>query len=973
MTITLKLYGSLKDKMPKGYKQNHHIEASSIFEIISYLKQFPSIATDLETMKYEVRIGSTFKNSHFLTADDLVKVKLEDTTIHIAPVIGGADFITGATLLAALISAAVSIVVSIAISLLFPPPSTDPTEDRKSKLYAGGLVTQKEGVPLNYIAGLDVLCGSNLIEGSIDYTKSGNSGSFFNPNDPSYWYNYNYGIFGGSFYESDGYYDLRYGIYGAKGGGGGGNTISNTIYTDATLRALLALGVGPIGGIIGDTQEEKEQNIFINELPLRDPASGQLQYQGVQWEERYGEVGQSAIKLTPNISNNFDLNVEFTAGDALIYEVTDESVDQVKMRVQVDALVSSDKQGNQYTTTVAFNIDHKKDSDAGWTYLGQWSYTGKSSDSFVLERTINRPVDSLDDGWSFRITRVTPDSTDDLLQNGTHFNGYIEYQLVELTYDGTAYTHNGTTQPGSGVPTALFGAAIDLTQFTAGSLPQVAVRARGQKVRVPTNYNPITKAYTGTWDGTWKYEATENPVWHWFNIATMPIVGMGIPSTSFDKFALYAVAQYNDQNVNGRTRFTLNKQFTDVTDAWPFLVELASSFRCAPYYNGVQYVLSQDRPITAPSHYINNTMVENGWFNYTTNELTTQFNEILGEWDDPDDFFRKKVVRYRQEDDIAANNSQGMANGGVITQTYYKIGCVNEQECYDFCRILCYDSLNELENVEFTTMANAAAIIPGQIFAVDDIHTSGKKATGRLVSVLSGTTLKLDVPVTLTASHQYDIWAVVNNQLVIRPLAIPGSTVTTDTITISSTTDMDAELPYGIVDRAGVQPKWFKCLEIVDVGGAKFTVRGREYDQGKHEWIDDNVPVPVIVYTEYNTNAIIPAPTGLQVTHQFGMDDLGVPIHSLTFSWAPVPNVNNMNYLISGYVADVLSPLGHWDRIYDGNLNTTILRNPTSGKYIFTVKAVNTFGKSSEIASIEYNFNYGGGDAPYPPIFIDFD
>ena len=972
MTVTLKLYGSLKEQMPKGHKQSHRIEATSVFEILSYLKQFPEVDHDLQTMKYQIRIGKSLKHSHFMTADDLVKLKLQDTTIHIVPVISGADFITTALLIEALISVAVSIVVSIAISLLFPPPSTDPTEDRKSKLYAGGLVTQKEGVPLNYIAGLDVLCGSNLIEGSIDYTKSGNSGSFWDINDPSYWYYYNYGMLGGYFDESSGYYDMRNGIYGMKGGGGG-NTINNTIYTDATLRALLALGDGPIGGIIGDTQEEKETNIYINELPLRDPSSGQLQYQGVQWEERYGEVGQSAIKLTPNVSNNFDLNVEFEAGDTLTYEVTDASIDQVKLRVQVDALVQTDKKGNQSVTSVSFNIDHKKNSDGAYTYLGSWSYTGKSSDPFVLERTINRPVDSIGEKWQFRITRTTADSTDDLLQNGTRFNGYIEYQLVELTYDGTSYTHNGVTQPGSGIPTALFGAAIDLTQFTAGSLPSVGLRCRGRKVRVPTNYDPYTKVYSGTWDGTWKYEPTENPVWHWLHIATYPKMGMGIPDSYFDKFALYAIAQYNDQNVHGRTRFTVNKQFTDVTDAWPFLVEFASTFRAAPYFNGIQYVMSQDRPVTAPAHYINNTMIKDGWFNYSTNELSTQYNEVLVEWDDPDDFFRKKLVRYRQEDVIAQNAALGMANQGVISQTYYKTGCTNEQEAYDFARILSYDSLNEIENVEFTTMANAAAYVPGQIIAVDDMHVSGKKATGRLVSVNSGTSVTLDAPVTLTAGHTYDIWCVVNNQLVIRSVATLGSTTTSATITVSSTADMEAELPFGIVDRAGVQPKWFKVLDIVDTGGCQYNVRAREYDQGKHEWIDDNVPVPVVVYTEYNTNAVIPAPTGLTITHQFGQDDIQGPIHTLTFKWLPIPGANNTNYLVSGYVVDVYTPLGRWERVYDGNLNTCVYRNPIVGKYIFTVKAVNTFGKSSEIASTEYTFEYGESEAPFPPVFIDFD
>ncbi|MEV4936183.1 hypothetical protein, partial [Sphingobium sp. LSP13-1-1.1] len=51
---------------------------------------------------------------------------------------------------------------------------------------------------------------------------------------------------------------------------GGGKTIGNTMVSNANLLALVALGDGPIGGIVGNTTEEKEKNIYINNQPLRD-------------------------------------------------------------------------------------------------------------------------------------------------------------------------------------------------------------------------------------------------------------------------------------------------------------------------------------------------------------------------------------------------------------------------------------------------------------------------------------------------------------------------------------------------------------------------------------------------------------------------------------------------------------------------------------------------------------------------------
>ena len=278
MFIKLHFYGIFKDLLPKGKKRPHTIYARTTGEILSYLKQYDVLNDYIRFNKFQIRVGKTLKKSRFLTADELVKLELpEGSNVHFVPVVSGGDFITGAMLVTALISAAVGIAVSLIMSLLFPPTVTT-QDDRKSKLYQGGLVTQKEGIPLNYIAGLDVLCGSNLIEGMVTHTNSGGGSSTTVLSEE--WINnkleqsrlYGFGE------NSDGYNLLNDRVSGAKGGG---KTIKNTIFTDATLSALVALGDGPIGGIVGATDDDKEKNIYINELPLRDHGTGQIQFPDV--------------------------------------------------------------------------------------------------------------------------------------------------------------------------------------------------------------------------------------------------------------------------------------------------------------------------------------------------------------------------------------------------------------------------------------------------------------------------------------------------------------------------------------------------------------------------------------------------------------------------------------------------------------------------------------------------------------------
>lgn len=60
--------------------------------------------------------------------------------------------------------------------------------------------------------------------------------------------------------------------------------------------------------------------------------------------------------------------------------------------------------------------------------------------------------------------------------------------------------------------TVLLYVEFDASQFN-GSIPQIAVEANMRVVRVPDNYDPVTRAYSGTWLGSFKWAWTNNPAW----------------------------------------------------------------------------------------------------------------------------------------------------------------------------------------------------------------------------------------------------------------------------------------------------------------------------------------------------------------------------------------------------------------------------------------------------------------------------
>jgi len=58
---------------------------------------------------------------------------------------------------------------------------------------------------------------------------------------------------------------------------------------------------------------------------------------------------------------------------------------------------------------------------------------------------------------------------------------------------------------------ALVSVSVDSEQFS--SIPTRAYDIKGIIVRIPSNYDPVTRAYAGLWDGSFKLAWTDNPAW----------------------------------------------------------------------------------------------------------------------------------------------------------------------------------------------------------------------------------------------------------------------------------------------------------------------------------------------------------------------------------------------------------------------------------------------------------------------------
>lgn len=95
--------------------------------------------------------------------------------------------------------------------------------------------------------------------------------------------------------------------------------------------------------------------------------------------------------------------------------------------------------------------------------------------------------------FNISVERVTADSNKkrNTLQNSTIWSSYTEIIDTEFTYPNTAVA----------------GVSFDSDYFNG--IPARNYLIKRIKVRVPSNYDPETRAYDGMWDGTFEIYVDE--------------------------------------------------------------------------------------------------------------------------------------------------------------------------------------------------------------------------------------------------------------------------------------------------------------------------------------------------------------------------------------------------------------------------------------------------------------------------------
>lgn len=135
--------------------------------------------------------------------------------------------------------------------------------------------------------------------------------------------------------------------------------------------------------------------------------------------------------------------------------------------------------------------------------------------------------------WLIQIIRAEEESTKANVSNELWWSTYTEVVKAKLNYPNSAMIY----------------CAIDAEQFS--SIPARSYEIYGIKCKIPSNYNPGSREYTGFWDGTFVTAWTDNPAWVFYDLVTNTRYGLGdiVTGTLVDKWTLYSIGQYCDGSV----------------------------------------------------------------------------------------------------------------------------------------------------------------------------------------------------------------------------------------------------------------------------------------------------------------------------------------------------------------------------------------------------------------------------------------
>src|SRR5450830_115930 len=728
----------------------------------------------------------------------------------------------------------------------------------------------------------------------------------------------------------------------------------DSLQSTAYARILDLVSEGEIVGLKND-----KRSVFLDETPLAN-ADGTLNFSGVTLDTRYGSQDQTYIPGFPAVENESSVGVELRSDQPWTKSIINLQLSAVRIRLAVSRLAQTNtSNGDTNGYTVQYAIDIATDGGS-FVPVVNTAFSGKTSSKYERSHRIDLPAAKT--GWTVRVRRLTPNSTSGTIADTTSVESITDVIDAKLRYPGSA----------------IIGLQFDAAQFQ--SIPSRSFELMGRIIQVPSNYDPLSRVYTGVWDGTFKSAWTDNPAWIYYDLLLHQRYGLGhlLNASQVDKWELYRIGQYCDQPVpdgKGGTepRFTCNLYLSVRADALRVLQDLATTFRGMSYWGAGSVMAVADMP-EDPVYTYSNANVIGGQFIYGGSAKKNRYTVALVSWNDPTDFYRQKV-QY-------VDDAEGIARYGIQQTEISATGCTSQAQAQRIGKWALLTNRLETESITFAVGLDGTLARPGQIIRVADNDRVGRRIGGRLrsatldtlildadVKVFSGDTITLIMPTGKAISQQIKSAGY--------PLNWDSTGITWDNGDITlDTTSFPSEVQSEVlektleelpptrsmlaIDSPRLAVQQFRVLSVAENFSdkdIKYSISAVKHVTGKYNAIDNGSRIERPPITVIPPSVQAP-PAAVTVSNNHFVDQ-GSAVNVMTIEWTRPE---------SAIAFEVYWRKNDGDWVFAGRTGTTSIdvSGIYAGRYVAKVQAINSLGIGSVFAtSMETVLN---GKTTPPPV-----
>lgn len=720
-------------------------------------------------------------------------------------------------------------------------------------------------------------------------------------------------------------------IKGRKGGGSKQRTPTeqpDDLQSVAKAKILLALGEGEFaGGLTG-------KDIYLDGTPLEN-ADGSQNFSGVSWEFRPGTQAQTYIQGIPGTENEISVGTEVSSKTAWTHTFTNTQLSAVRVRLKWPSLMKQEDDGDVVGNTVKYAIDLQTDGGA-WQTVLETAVTGKTTSGYERSHRIDLP--QAGSTWTLRLRKISPDANSVKTGDVMTLQSYTEVIDAKLRYPNTALLY----------------IEFDSSQFN-GSIPQISCEPRGRVIRVPDNYNPETREYTGVWTGGFKWAWTDNPAWIYYDIVIADRFGLGnrLSSANISKWTLYQIAQYCDQLVpDGRggdgmePRYTCNVYVQERNDAYTVLRDFAAIFRGMTCWNGEQIVVQADMPRDVDFTYTRANII--GKPRYSSSSSQVRYTNALVSWSDPDNAYADAM----EPAFIPELVSRYSFNQLEMTA----IGCTRQSEAHrkGLWGIL---TNNKDRMVEIDVGLDGRIPQPGYIIALADELLAGRVNGGR-ISAVNGRVITLDRDVDAKPGDrlQLNLPSGISQSRTIQ--AVNGRRQITVTTAYSETPEREC---VWAIESDDLFLQQYRVTGVKENSDATLTITGVAHDPDKFPRIDTGAIIdqrPVSVLPAGNQSP----PDDIVITSRSVVNQ-GISVETMQVNWSAVSGA-------IAYEAQWRRNDGNWINVPRSSTTSFEVSGIYAGRYLVRVRAINAAEISSGWAYSEEKTLTGKVGEPLAPLAL---